>query len=67
MLQFRSRAMSSVFGGKFFPGRSLLPCFTLSSFWESALPDRGLDLGLGLANPSVIGSNSGALALLAVF
>ena len=69
VLQFRSRSMSSVFGGKAFPPcESLLPCSTLSFFWDgSALPDRGLDLGFALAKPSVMGSSSGALALLAVF
>ena len=75
-LQFRNRSMSSVFGGKPFPGERLLsPCRTLDSFWETAFPPRGLnrwlalpspvlDLGLGFANPSVILCSSGALVLL---
>ena len=66
VLQFRSRSMSSVFGGK--ACESFLPCPTFSFFWDgSALPDRGLDLGFALAKPSVMGSSSGAFALLAVF
>ena len=78
-LQFRNRSMSSVFGGKPFPGERLLsPCRTLDSFWETAFPPRGLDrwlglpnpvldLGLGFANPSVILCSSGALVLLPLF
>ena len=68
VLQFRSRSMSSVFGGKaFLPDESWLPWNTFPSFCDRrALPDRGLDLGFALAKPSVIGSSSGALALLAV-
>ena len=51
-LQFRNRSMSSVFGGKPFPGERLLsPCRTLDSFWETAFPPRGLDRWLGLPNP----------------
>ena len=70
VLQLRSRSMSSVFEGKtFLLWESLLFCPpTFSSFCDSsALPDRGLGLCFALANPSVIGSSSGALALLAVF
>ena len=70
VLQLRSRSMSSVFEGKTFPlWESLFPCPpTFSSFWDiSSLPDRGLGLGFALANPSVMGSSSGALARLAVF
>ena len=78
-LQFRNRSMSSVFGGKPFPGERLLsPCRTLDSFWETAFPPRGLDrwlglpspvldLGLGFANPSVILCSSGTLVLLPLF
>ena len=61
-LQFRNRSMSSVFGGKPFPGERLLspcrrfrrllsPCRTLDSFWETAFPPRGLDRWLGLPSP----------------